>query len=72
MTDGQIQNQLAAGRWAMVQPLLEGVYVTHAGPLEYLTRCWAFLLYAGPGAVLAWRRRNGHGDCATSRPRRCT
>lgn len=53
MTDGQIQNQLSAGRWQRGQPLLEGVYVTHTGPLTYLTRCWVFLLYAGPGAVLA-------------------
>jgi hypothetical protein len=53
MTDGQIHNQLAAGRWQRAQPLLEGVYVTHTGPLDYLTRCWAFLLYAGAGAVLA-------------------
>jgi hypothetical protein len=53
MKDWQIQNQLAAGRWQRAQPLLEGVYVTHTGPLGYLTRCWAFLLYAGPGAALA-------------------
>jgi hypothetical protein len=53
MTEGQIHNQLTAGRWQRAQPLLEGVYVTHTGPLDYLTRCWAFLLYAGAGAVLA-------------------
>jgi hypothetical protein len=53
MTDGQIRNQITAGRWTLVAPVMEGVYLTHTGPLTYLTRCWAFLLYAGSGAVLA-------------------
>jgi hypothetical protein len=52
MTDGQIRNQIAASRWQLAEPLMEGVYVTHTGPLTCLTRCWAFLLYAGTGAAL--------------------
>jgi hypothetical protein len=53
MTEGQIASQLVAGRWQRAQPRLEGVFVTHTGPLDCLTRCWALLLYAGAGAVLA-------------------
>jgi hypothetical protein len=53
MTDRQIETQIAAGRWRLAQPRLEGVYVTHTGPPSYRARCWVFLLYAGPGAVLA-------------------
>jgi hypothetical protein len=53
MTDRQIQSQLAAERWQRGAPSMEGVYVTHTGPLDYLALCWVFLLYAGPEAALA-------------------
>jgi len=52
MTDGQIRSQIAASRWQLAAPHVGGVYVTHTGPVTYLTRCWAFLLYAGTGAAL--------------------
>lgn len=53
VTDSQIRAQLRAERWQPLTPGLEGVYVGSNGEVPYLTRCWGFLLYAGPGAVLA-------------------
>ncbi len=47
-TDKAIQCQLAAQRW---QRVYAGVYVVHTGPLPFVTKVWAALLRAGPGAT---------------------
>lgn len=63
MTDEQVSRALERGGWR--HSGLRGVYLTSTGPDPYLTRCWAALLYAGPGAVLGletaawvWRLRD--------------
>lgn len=48
LTDEVIDGNLAALRWQRAFP---GVYVTFTGPLPYLTRVWAGLLYVGDGAM---------------------
>lgn len=50
MSPGQIQSQLLGHRWQTSG--FDGVYVTFTGPMSYLTRCWAALLYAGDDAIL--------------------
>lgn len=50
MTLGQIEARLVAGVWC--HSGLPGVYVAFTGPVGFLSRCWAALLYAGPGCVL--------------------
>lgn len=50
MNDEQIRRELAVGGWQ--HSGLPGVYLTFTGPVPYLTRCWAALLYVGPGAAL--------------------
>lgn len=50
LSDDVVRANLHAGRWRGTLP---GVYVTFTGPVPYLTRCWAALLYAGPGAALS-------------------
>ena len=45
-----VTRQVDGGRWQRVH---RGVLVTHTGPLLPLTRAWAGLLYAGPGAALS-------------------
>ena len=50
MTEEQIARALKAGGWRDSQ--LPGVYLAFTGPIPYLSRCWAALLYAGPGAAL--------------------
>lgn len=60
MTEEQIGRALKGGGWR--QSDLPGVYPAFPGPtVPYATRCWAALLYAGPGAALgletaAWVR----------------
>lgn len=46
-TDSHIRARLASGRW---QGLLPGVYLARSGPVDYVTRLWGGVLYAGPGA----------------------
>jgi len=50
MTEEQIARALDRGGWQDGQ--LRGVYLTFTGPIPYLSRCWAAVLYAGPGAAL--------------------
>ena len=42
-----IRSRLRRRTWQRVFP---GIYVTFTGPLPFVTRVWAVLLYAGPGA----------------------
>lgn len=48
-TASWISSQVRTRRW---QRLLPGVYATVTGPVSFMTRSYAALLYAGPGAVL--------------------
>lgn len=48
LTDEVITGNVATRRWQRPFP---GVYVTFTGPLPYLTRVWAAVLYAGDGAI---------------------
>ncbi|MBC7291890.1 MAG: type IV toxin-antitoxin system AbiEi family antitoxin domain-containing protein, partial [Actinotalea sp.] len=45
-----VAHQVRTGRW---QRLHQGVVVAHSGPVDWRTRAWAALLYAGPGAALS-------------------
>jgi hypothetical protein len=67
LTDDQVRQAVAGERWAVSG--LAGVYCASPGSDDYLTRCWAALLYAGPGAVLShaaaawwWRLRDEAPD----------
>ena len=57
-TASAVRAQLDAGRWQQVHPR---VFALHTGPLTWITRAWAALAYAGPGAVLS------HGSAAYAR-----
>lgn len=48
--DETLRWMVRCGRW---QRLHRGVYLTHSGPVTWEQRCWAALLHAGTGAVLA-------------------
>ena len=48
VTPGQIRADVAGGR---IRRLLPSTYVAYTGPLSPMTRIWAALVYAGPGAV---------------------
>ena len=48
VTPAQIRAELAGGR---IRRALPSTYVAYTGPLTPLTRIWAALVYAGPGAV---------------------
>jgi len=50
MTDEQIGRALRGGGWRDSD--LPGVYLAFTGPIPYLSRCWAALLYAGPVSAL--------------------
>ncbi|WP_199422737.1 type IV toxin-antitoxin system AbiEi family antitoxin domain-containing protein [Actinotalea solisilvae] len=50
LTKHRVARLVAAGHW---QRLHRGVVVVHSGPLPWLTRARAGLLYAGPGAALS-------------------
>ena len=50
MTPRQVEWLVGSGRWRMV---FRGVYVTHMGPVEWLTRAGAALLACGDGAALS-------------------
>lgn len=49
---GRVAHRVRSGRW---QTLFPGVYATFTGPVPELTRTWAAVLYAGPGAAVAGR-----------------
>jgi hypothetical protein len=51
-SESQVNRHVTSGRW---RRLHHGVYVTHTGPLDWLTRVWAALVHAGPGAVASHR-----------------
>lgn len=48
LTDSWVRARLVSGRW---QQLLRGVYLARSGPVDYSTRVWAGVLYAGEGAA---------------------
>lgn len=48
MTDADIRRLLRRREWAVVHP---GVYVVHTGPLTWLQRAWAAVLFAWPAAL---------------------
>lgn len=50
VTDKEMRHRAANGSWQRIYP---GVYVTHSGRLEWLTRVTAALAYAGPGAAIS-------------------
>lgn len=50
MSDAKIGRELSGRRWQ--RSAHEGVYFVRTGPVAYLSRCWAALLHAGPGAAL--------------------
>lgn len=50
MSPRQIEWLVGSGRWRAV---FRGVYVTHVGPVEWLTRAGAAVLACGDGAVLS-------------------
>jgi len=64
VTDSEIERMLRRREWARVHP---GVYVEHTGPLTWLQRAWAAVLFyapaalAGPSALRAANLR-GHGQ----------
>ena len=47
-SDNDLRRRLRRREWASVHP---GVYVTHTGPLTWLQRAWAAVLYAEPAAL---------------------
>ncbi|MFG1925820.1 hypothetical protein [Cryptosporangium sp. NPDC048952] len=47
---GEIAAQIAGRRW---QRSIPGIYVVFSGPLPVMTRRWAAVLHAGPGAALS-------------------
>ncbi|WP_460791660.1 type IV toxin-antitoxin system AbiEi family antitoxin domain-containing protein [Nocardioides maradonensis] len=49
MDDGDLRRLVRRRRWARVHP---GVYVDHTGPLTWLQRAWAAVLFCGPAAAL--------------------
>ncbi len=50
LDDALVDRRIGEGRWQRVH---RGVYVVHAGPLPWLTRAQAALLYCGPDAALS-------------------
>jgi hypothetical protein len=73
VTDSEIERKLRRREWARVHP---GVYVEHTGPLTWLQRAWAAVLFyapaalAGPSALRAAKLR-GHGQGDTEPIRVC-
>jgi hypothetical protein len=56
-----IRRKVRRREWAVVHP---GVYVDHTGPLTFLQRCWAAVLFAWPAALCdrtALRLEDGPG-----------
>ena len=48
LRDHQIRRLLRRNEWARVHP---GVYIDHTGPLTWMQRAWAAVLYAAPAAL---------------------
>jgi len=48
LTDNDIRRRLRRREWVVVHP---GVYVEHTGPLTWLQRAWAAVLYAWPAVL---------------------
>ena len=48
LTDNDIRRRLRRREWVVVHP---GVYVDHTGPLTWLQRAWAGVLYAWPASL---------------------
>jgi hypothetical protein len=48
LQDHHIRRLLRRNEWARVHP---GVYIDHTGPLTWLQRAWAAVLYAAPAAL---------------------
>lgn len=48
MTVQRLRTLVDAGVW---QRPLRGVFVTHNGPVDQVTRVWSAILYAGSGAI---------------------
>lgn len=46
------RDRVRTGRWQLLHP---GVYLTNSGSVSFLARCWAAVLWAGPGAHVAGR-----------------
>jgi hypothetical protein len=73
ITDSEIERKLRRREWATVHP---GVYVEHTGPLTWLQRAWAAVLFyapaalAGPSALRAANLR-GHGQADVAPLRVC-
>ena len=73
VTDSEIERKLRRREWARVHP---GVYVEHTGPLTWLQRAWAAVLFyapaalAGPSALRAAKLR-GHGQADAAPIRVC-
>ncbi len=73
VTDSEIERKLRRREWARVHP---GVYVEHTGPLTWLQRSWAAVLFyapaalAGPSALRAANLR-GHGQTDSAPIRVC-
>ena len=73
VTESDIERKLRRREWARVHP---GVYVEHTGPLTWVQRAWAAVLFyapaalAGPSALRAANIR-GHGQSDTAPIRVC-
>jgi hypothetical protein len=73
VTDSDIERKLRRREWARVHP---GVYVEHTGPLTWVQRAWAAVLFyapaalAGPSALRAASVRD-HGQTDTGPIRVC-
>jgi hypothetical protein len=73
VTDSEIERKLRRREWARAHP---GVYVEHTGPLTWMQRAWAAVLFydpaalAGPSALRVANIR-GHGQTDTAPIRVC-
>jgi len=65
MTSGEIRWMLHSGRWQRVHP---GVYVSHAGPLDWRTRVSAALLACGMARLPPMARLLDCWACRTVTP----
>ena len=71
VTDSEIERKLRRREWSRVHP---GVYVEHTGPLTWLQRAWAAVLFYSPAALAgqsalraAKLRSHGQTDAAPIR-----
>ena len=73
VTDSEIERKLRRREWARVHP---GVYVEHTGPLTWLQRAWAAVLFYAPAALagssaLRAAKLRGHGQADAAPIRVC-